>query len=334
MTDSRFTELEQQIFQTADTRFEELAMEVFRQQYLHNDLYRHYCDSLKRQPGNITRPEQIPFLPIGFFKTHEIKTTAFTAESVFLSSGTTGSIPSAHHVRKNGLYRESFLRCFELFYGKPEQICMPALLPSYLERGNSSLVFMADTLIGRSSYPQSGFYLDEKKKLSEMLAGNESAGVPTLLLGVTYALLDFFEEYPMPLKHTVVMETGGMKGRRREMLREEVHGILKNKTGLSAIHSEYGMTELLSQAYSQKEGLFHTPPWMRVLVRPEDDPLQTALQGNGAINITDLANLYSCAFIATEDAGRVHEDGSFEITGRLDHTDLRGCSLMTETKID
>ena len=309
-------------------QFEEIAGRVFHFQYQNNLLYRAYCDTLHTDPNKISRIDQIPFLPIHFFKTHEIKTKLFTESLLFESSGTTDSIPSRHFVKDALLYKESFQKGFEYFYGPASSYCILALLPSYLERGNSSLVYMADALIKSSTDHRGGFFLNEFEKLHHILLENESEKIPTLLLGVTYAMLDFFEAFPTPLKHTIVMETGGMKGRRKELLREEVHQILKQKTGLTVIHSEYGMTELLSQAYSKKDGLFHSPPWLKMLVRPEDDPMAVSTSGSGAVNIIDLANLYSCSFIATDDAGSVFEDGSFEITGRLDHTDMRGCSLM------
>lgn len=323
-----WNEAEQEIFNADESRFDETALRIFHLQYHHNPLYRAYCDTLRKNPGNVTSREEIPFLPIGFFKTHAVKTTDFREEAVFESSGTTGITPSRHFVRNIELYRKSFERSFALHFGDPKDICLLALLPSYLERGHSSLVYMADALIRCSRFPQSGFYLDNHEDLHETLKKNEADGVPTLLLGVTYALLDFSEKYPMPLHHTAVMETGGMKGRRKEMLREEVHAVLKRQFGIPFVHSEYGMTELLSQAYSKKDGIFTCPPWMKILVRHEDDPMDVSRSGSGAVNIIDLANLYSCAFIATDDAGKVNPDGSFEITGRLDNTDMRGCSLM------
>lgn len=309
-------------------KFEEYALRVFHFQFENNPLYRAYCDTLHTDPNKICRIEQIPFLPIHFFKTHEVRTTSFIESLLFESSGTTEHTPSRHYVKDAQLYRDSFQNGFEYFYGAASSYCILALLPSYLERGNSSLVYMADALIKGSTNHQGGFFLHEFEKLQQVILENETRQIPTLLLGVTYALLDFFEKFPTPLKHTIVMETGGMKGRRTELLREEVHQILKQKTGLTAIHSEYGMTELLSQAYSKKGGLFNSPPWLKMLIRPEDDPIAVSRSGPGAINIIDLANIYSCSFIATDDAGRVFEDGSFEITGRLDHTDMRGCSLM------
>lgn len=220
------------------------------------------------------------------------------------------------------------MKAFELFYGPVSEWCIIGLLPSYLERSNSSLVVMADELIRRSGHASSGFYLYEHEKLAGVLQDLESKHQKTLLIGVTFGLLDFAEQFPMPLKHTIIMETGGMKGRREEMTRQEVHDILKKAFQLDAIHSEYGMTELLSQGYSTGEGIFLTPPWMKVSVRLEDDPLDVRSSGTGIINVIDLANIYSCCFIATEDVGRVYENGSFEVQGRVDNSDIRGCSLM------
>lgn len=329
MATHTFPEAATDIFKISTAeQFEETAIQVFRFQYEKNPLYRAYCDTLHIDPIKISRLEDIPFLPIHFFKSHEVKTTSFNEALLFESSGTTESITSRHFVKDSNLYRDSFQRGFEYFYGPASSYCILALLPSYLERGNSSLVYMADTLIKGSPNHQGGFFLNEFEKLQQVILENEAKQIPTLLLGVTYALLDFFEQFPTPLHHTMVMETGGMKGRRKELLREEVHQILKQKTGLQSIHSEYGMTELLSQAYSKKDGIFSCPPWLKILIRPEDDPIAVSRSGSGAINIIDLANIYSCAFIATDDAGKVFEDGSFEITGRLDHTDMRGCSLM------
>jgi hypothetical protein len=253
---------------------------------------------------------------------------------IFESSGTTTTVNSRHLVKEVSLYKESFNRAFELFYGKPKDWCILALLPSYLERNNSSLVMMADTLIQQSKYPDSGFYLHNTDDLFEKLKQLESEKQKTLLLGVTFALLDFAEKYPLSLHCTTVMETGGMKGRKEEMTRQGVHQYLCKQFGLTAIHSEYGMTELLSQAYSSGNGIFKCPPWMKIVIRDEDNPLgikfnQKNSSLNGAINIIDLANIYSCSFIATDDAGKLYPDGSFEIIGRLDYSDIRGCSLLT-----
>lgn len=317
------------IFGVNEQEFEELTLEIFRFQYANNPVYAAYVNSLGKSPLQITHINEIPFLPVRFFKTHEIKTTEFSPELVFESSGTTGNINSHHLVKDASLYRESFNKAFQNFYGNISEWCILGLLPSYLERKNSSLVYMVEHLIVQSECEESGFYLDEFEKLANTLRQLESRGCKTLLIGVTFALLDFAERFPMPLHHTVIMETGGMKGRKEEMIREEVHQILKSVFQLPAIHSEYGMTELLSQAYSKGEGRFYTPAWMKVLVRDEEDPFLVKANGSGIINIIDLANLYSCSFIATDDAGRLNADGSFEVLGRVDGSDLRGCSLLT-----
>lgn len=271
-------------------------------------------------------------MPIQFFKTHQIKTTAFNALQVFESSGTTQFTPSRHFVKDAGIYTQSFSKAFAQFYGNPSEWCIIGLLPSYLERQHSSLVVMVDELVKQSAHPQSGFYLYEQQKLADTLTALEKQQQKTLLIGVTFALLDFAEQYPMPLKHTTIMETGGMKGRRTEMTRREVHDILTAAFHVPEIHSEYGMTELLSQAYSKGNGIFSCPPWMKILIRDEEDPLNvytsSANTTRGAINVIDLANIYSCSFIATEDAGILHKNGNFEILGRIDNSDIRGCSLL------
>ncbi len=273
-------------------------------------------------------------MPIALFKTHTIATTDFEPEVVFESSGTTQTINSKHLVKDVGLYEQSFNAAFRLFYGEPKDWCIIALLPSYLERNNSSLVMMAERLIHQSEHADSGFYLDDLEKFHQIITGLEKQQQKTLLIGVTFALLDFAEAFPLQLQHTIIMETGGMKGRRKEMTRQEVHAILCKSFGLSKIHSEYGMTELLSQAYSAGDGIFTCPPWMKVLVREEDDPLSVLLAeknkiASGAVNVIDLANIYSCSFIATDDAAKLYPDESFEILGRLDNSDIRGCSLLS-----
>lgn len=309
-----------------------LALELFHYQYRQNSLYRDYTDALKIKPAQVTQPEQIPFLPIRFFKTQPVITTQFEPALVFESSGTTGMINSRHLVKDAAIYEASFNKAFEQFYGNPDEWCIIGLLPAYLERQHSSLVYMVDRLIQQSVHPASGFYLYEYDRLAALLKELEAAGQKVWLIGVTFALLDFAEQYPQPLKHTVMLETGGMKGRREELIRPAVHEKLQQAFGLSSVHAEYGMTELLSQAYSNGKGLFNCPPWMQVAVREEEDPLTVRFRGNkavsGAINVIDLANLYSCGFIATDDAGRIHPDGSFEVLGRLDNSDLRGCSLL------
>ena len=319
------------IFKINDERtFRAAALEVFNYQVNHCPVYRDYLVALKTDPSQITEIEEIPFLPIEFFRTHAVIEDGKKAQVVFESSGITETTPSRHHVSDAGLYRESFLRNFYAFCGSPEDLCILALLPSYLERKASSLVYMMDQLIRWSKHADSGFYLDQLDQLSTILQKRNNDGQPTLLFGVSFALLDLAEQYPMPLwNHIRVMETGGMKGRRQEMVRSELHQQLKSAFELDAVHSEYGMTELLSQAYSESDGLFEAPPWMKVLIRDPNDPLDLLPPGrSGGINIIDLANVHSCSFIATGDLGKVHEDDSFEVLGRYDHSDIRGCNLL------
>ena len=329
-------ELEKRVFAASVGNFNELALELFNYQYKNNEVYSQYCNLLKVRAANISSPEKIPFLPISFFKSHIIKTTEFEPDIIFESSGTTKNINSKHYVKDISIFKKSFTTCFEKFYGPAKYKCMLGLLPSYLEQKNSSLILMTEDLIKNSSNDLSGFYLSNHEKLHRTLMHNELMKMPTLLIGVTYALLDFAEKYPMQLRHTIVMETGGMKGRREEMTRQEVHTKLQILLGVSLVHSEYGMTELLSQAYSKGDGIFHCPGWMKVLVRNEDDPFEIVPAKNvtdkpitGVLNIIDLANMYSCCFIATDDVGKLHSNESFEVLGRMDNSDIRGCSLMT-----
>jgi hypothetical protein len=321
------------IFSVTESGFRQLALDIFHFQYEANSVYKSYVNALGKTPSDVDEIEKIPFLPISFFKTDEIKTGKFKAEVIFKSSGTTQTINSQHHVKDVSIYTQSFTTGFRKIYGDPQEWCILGLLPSYLEKGNSSLVYMVDDLIKQSQHPQSGFYLYDLEKLKEILFSLERVNQKTLLIGVTYALLDFAEKFPMPLANTIVMETGGMKGRREELTRMEVHDQLKKAFGKTEIHSEYGMTELLSQAYAKKEGRFQCPPWMKVLIRDDEDPLtvQHSASGvvSGAINIIDLANAYSCSFIATDDVGKLYPDKSFEVLGRMDGSDLRGCSLLT-----
>ena len=304
------------------------ALEIFRWQYAHNPLYRDYTDILGVDPGSVRTLTEIPFLPVSFFKTHAVRTGEFVPEIVFESSGTTGTGGSRHEVKELGLYKKSFTEGFERFYGPVTDWCIIGLLPAYLERSHSSLVLMVHELIGKSCHSDSGFYLYEHEALYRLLQQLEERGQKTLLIGVTFALLDFAEKYSLTLRHTVVMETGGMKGRRKEITRPELHHFLMQRLGLRSIHAEYGMTELLSQAYSAGNGLFDTPPWMKALVRREDDPLDIRERGEGILNIIDLANIWSCSFLATEDIGIIHPDGCFEVAGRVDNSDIRGCSLL------
>lgn len=321
------------VFGVKEENFEALVLEVFRFQAKNNPVYSDFLKALKIEPAGISRVTEIPFLPVRFFKSHQIKTTLFAPQAIFESSGTTGSINSRHYVKDLLLYEESFTKGFELAYGSINQYCIIGLLPSYLEKGNSSLVYMVDKLVQLSEHPQSGFYLNDPiaigfEQMAAVLKDLEKRKQPTLLIGVTFALLDFAEKFSFPLRHTVVMETGGMKGRRKEMIRPEVHDILKKAFNLPVIHSEYGMTELLSQAYSKRDGVFNCPPWMKILMRDEEDPFVLNRSGSGTINIIDLANIWSCSFIATDDVGKLNNDGSFEVLGRVDGSDLRGCSLM------
>lgn len=302
---------------------------MFRYQAQGNPVYREFVRLLQIEPAKIDRLEAIPFLPISFFKTHRVITEKQAEETVFTSSGTTGSTASQHLVTDLDIYRQSFRRGFEYFYGSVSDYRILALLPGYLERSGSSLVFMVDDLIKLSGHPESGFFLHDQDRLLKTLLELEEKQVPTLLIGVSHALLDFAEKHRLRLKHTLIMETGGMKGRRKELVREELHGILRERMGVPAIHSEYGMTELLSQAYSRGEGHFHCPPWMQLLTRELNDPFTMVSPGRtGGINIIDLANIHSCSFIATDDLGKVHPDGSFEVLGRFDNSDIRGCNLM------
>lgn len=321
------------IFKVNEQVFEPLALEIFSFQYGNNPVYREYVNALHINVQTIRSVAEIPFLPIRFFKSHPVRTTEFDPEAVFESSGTTGSINSRHLVKDISIYKESLTRIFEIFYGPVKDWCIIGLLPSYLERENSSLVYMVNELIKSSGQSASGFYLHEYEKLHSILTSLEKGKQKTLLIGVTFALLDFAENYSLPLAHTILMETGGMKGRRKEMIRGEVHDILQRSFHVPAVHSEYGMTELLSQAYSKGDGRFYCPPWMKVLVRDDEDPLSVRrpedVRQTGAINVIDLANIYSCSFIATDDAGKLNKDGSFEVLGRMDNSDLRGCSLMT-----
>ncbi len=313
-----------------DGNFEEIAFDVFRHQYEHNKIYRAYCDALKTDVRTVIQLTDIPFLPISFFKTHEVITsnTGKKHELIFESSKTTGDTASRHQITDASVYERSLLSGFEQFYGRPEDYVILALLPSYLERQNASLVYMAKTLMEKGGHAESGFYINEWEQLRSALVKAEQKNKKVLLLGVTFALLDFAEAYPMPLRNTILMETGGMKGRKEEMTRTAVHEILKTQWQLDAIHSEYGMTELLSQGYARTDGIFSTTHTMRVFVRDINDPLSVSTSGTGALNIIDLANVHSCSFIATEDIGNIAPDDTFEVLGRLDHSALRGCSLM------
>lgn len=319
--------------------FGKRALEIFRYQAQNNPVYKAYLELLKIKPEIISSINQVPFLPIQFFKTHEVVSSSrfpvSSSGTTFTSSGTTGSETSKHFVTDIKLYEQSFNNCFELFYGDIKEYCFLALLPSYLEREGSSLVYMADSFIRKSNHSLSGFYLDEFEKLKHTIETLINQKQKFILLGVTYALLDFSEFCKKSVsgfdKYGMIMETGGMKGKRKEMLREEVHTILKSAFDIEHVHSEYGMTELLSQAYSKGEGKFFTSPWMKIFIRDINDPFSMIGNGQtGGISIIDLANINSCSFIATQDLGRINKDGSFEVLGRFDSSDLRGCNLMVE----
>lgn len=309
--------------------FNELAMEVFGFQYFHNAIYQEYCNALNRIPRTVSGIGDIPFMPVEMFRNHRVVSFEGRADVVFASSGTTGHESSRHHVKSLYLYEQSILHGFRRFYEDPAQYCILALLPSYLERNDSSLVYMARTLIEQSRHPDSDFYLYDYERLSGTVKRLTDYGEQIMLLGVSFALLDLAEHHPTKMKNAIVIETGGMKGRRHEMVREELHKQLKAAFGLDAIHSEYGMTELLSQAYSKGSGLFACPPWMKVMIRDSNDPLQiTEGKRAGGINVIDLANVYSCSFLATQDLGKMHPGGLFEVLGRFDNSDVRGCNLM------
>ncbi len=321
--------LEKEIFNITNYMdFERLALKVFRFQYENVTVYRDFCSHLKITVSEVKTIRQIPFLPIQFFKNNSIIAKGFSEEIIFTSSGTTGSTTSKHYVSSLKMYEESFQKAFKNQYGSPSNYAILALLPSYLEREGSSLIYMAENLIEKSNNPHSGFYLNEMDALVEKLKFLEKNNQKTLLIGVSYALLDLIEKRKFNLENTIVMETGGMKGRRKEMIKEELHEILKSGFGVGQIHSEYGMTELLSQAYSVGDGIFSCPPWMKILTRDPEDALSAIEGKTGGINIIDLANLYSCSFIATQDLGKTNKDGTFEVLGRFDNSDIRGCNLM------
>ncbi len=317
--------------QLSPDQFENKALELFRFQAEEVPVYKRFIRNLEVNPMKVSRIEEIPFLPIEFFKTEKVYCHPSTPERCFLSSSTTNTGQSYHYISSVETYKRTFGAAFNQFYGAPKNYCFLFLLPSYLEREGSSLVFMAQEFVSLSSYKQSGFYLYNHQQLYEQLLINEKKNIPTILFGVSFALLDFAERYPIKLNHTIVMETGGMKGRRVELHRSQLHFILKRAFGVETIHSEYGMTELLSQAYSSGNGIFRSPAWMRALVYNPYNPLRTINSGAGGINIIDLANQHSCAFIQTSDVGKVFPDGSFSIDGRSDYSEVRGCNLMVAT---
>lgn len=320
------------IFFIEDERdFNNKCVELFHFQYEEVEVYRDFCNHLRVNPLNIKSYTDIPFMPIDFFKSHRVLAREYKENTVFSSSGTTGILSSKHYVPNEELYIRSFRKTLRLFYGDYTKLAILALLPSYLERQGSSLIYMVEDMISSSSQPESGFFLHNHGELFERLNSLNDRNIPTLLIGVTFGLLDFSDTYQLNFPNLIVMETGGMKGRRKEMIRKEVHAQLKKSFGVEKVHSEYGMTELLSQAYSYGDGIFRTPPWMRILIRDTNDPLSYVENGKtGVINVIDLANRYSCSFIATQDLGKVYSDNSFEVIGRFDHADIRGCNLLIQ----
>ncbi len=309
--------------------FQKTALKVFRFQYENNLVYQQFCKLLKRTPREVDNLQDIPFLPIEFFKSKTVLSSTDPIQTTFNSSGTTGILTSKHLVTDLSFYEASFRKAFSHFYGNIEDYAVLALLPSYLEREGSSLIYMVEDFIESSNHPDSGFYLHDHDALAKKLIELDKAGQNVLLIGVTYALLDLIERHSFTLNNTIIMETGGMKGKRKELIREELHQILTNGFGVSKIHSEYGMTELLSQAYSLGDGRFECPPWMDILVRDTEDALSYVSTGKtGGLNIIDLANINSCSFIATQDLGKKYSDHSFEVLGRFDHSDIRGCNLL------
>ena len=316
------------IFNVDDKNFEQIAFEVFQFQYINNNIYKSYCDLLKKTPSNIGDISGIPFLPISFFKSHSVMCTK-KYDKVFHSSGTTNENLSKHYVSDIHIYEQSFLKNFIDNYGDPKDYVILGLLPNYMENENSSLIYMVNNLIELSESNDSGFFLKEYDFIIEKMKSLARENKKIILIGVSYALLDLTESKNLNFENTIIIETGGMKGRRREMIKKELHETLKERTGLKKIHSEYGMTELLSQAYSKGDGIFSCPNWMRVYIRDINDPnFLYSNNKSGGINIIDLANINSCSFIATEDMGSLHKNGNFEIMGRIDHTDTRGCNLL------
>ena len=321
---------------SSQKQFEKIALKVFRFQYENNLVYQEFCDFLKVDKQSVKTLQQIPFLPIQFFKNHNVVSNTNEIQEIFTSSGTTGMITSKHLVTDISLYEQSYRNAFSEFYGNIEDYAILALLPSYLERSGSSLIYMVKDLIELSNNEHSGFYLHNYDELIAKLIELDNAGQNILLIGVTYALLDLVEKQKFQLKNTIIMETGGMKGKRKELIREELHEILCDGFGVSSIHSEYGMTELLSQAYSLGNGIFECPAWMQILIRDPEDAMTYVSNGKtGGINVIDLANINSCSFIATQDLGKKYPNqpacrqaGSFEVLGRFDNSDIRGCNLM------
>lgn len=324
--------LEDKIFShELTTNFDELSLEVFRFQYKHVPLYKDFCNYLKRNPSNVSVPEQIPFLPIAFFKQEKLLAAPFSEEEIlFSSSGTTGEQTSKHYVAKKSIYEKAFIQNFIKFYGPVEDYVIFGLLPSYLEREGSSLIYMVNKMVemSKKNHPESGFFLYNHSELANILEEVDGKK-KVLLIGVSFGLLDFIEKYKFKLSTTIVMETGGMKGRRKEMIRQELHQLLKKGFGVEKIHSEYGMTELLSQAYSLGNGLFSPPPLMKVFIRDTENPVELLTANKtGGINVVDLSNVFSISFIATQDLGKKINDQDFEVVGRFDNSDVRGCNLL------
>ncbi len=327
------SDFQQRIFSITDTKeFNEIALEVFKHQAVNNAVYNEYITALGTSPGSVKRPEEIPFLPVSFFKDHKVLTGSKSPDIIFESSGTTGMIPGKHYVADLSIYEESFLNGFRYFYGDPSDYFFAVMLPSYSKRGNSSLIYMMNRLIENSRFSESRFFNNDPFKLLKTLEKVKSDRNKTILLGVSFALLDLAEKYNPDLSGLMVIETGGMKGRRKEITRQELHSVLETGFNVETIHSEYGMTELLSQAWSKGDGLFNCPPWMRVFIRDPQDPLTLFEKPGktGGINIIDLANINSCSFLSVNDLGKLHEDGGFEVLGRFDSSDIRGCNLLVE----
>ena len=314
---------------TNQKQFEKIALQTFRFQYENNLVYQEFCNLMNVEKGNIKTIQQIPFLPIQFFKSHRVISNENNIQETFTSSGTSGEQTSKHHVTDLSIYEKSYQNGFSQFYGNIEDYVVLALLPSYLEREGSSLIYMVSDLIQKTKNSESGYYLHNTDALIEKLITLDSKGINVILIGVTYALLDLIEQHSFQLKNTIIMETGGMKGKRKELIREELHAQLCSGFGVSSIHSEYGMTELLSQAYSLGNGIFECPTWMQILIRDPEDALNYVENGKtGGINVIDLANINSCSFIATQDLGKKYPNTTFEVLGRFDHSDIRGCNLM------
>ncbi len=319
-----------EIFQISNpNQFNELALQIFNYQAENNPVYKEYLFHLGTNISSVNTVDKIPFLPIEFFKSHKVITGTAEIEKTFFSSGTTGMTRSNHHITDILVYEQSFLNAFEKSYGPVRDFCFLALLPTYLDNESSSLIYMVDALIKKSENPHSGFYLDNLEDLAFKLHSLKNSNTKVILLGVSYALLDLAEKYKLNLSNVIIMETGGMKGKRKELTKKELHQYLSSQLGVDNIHSEYGMTELLSQAYSKGQGIFQTPPWMKILIRDTYDPFSYVEQGkSGGINVIDLANINSCAFIETKDLGKIYPDNLFEVLGRFDYSDIRGCNLL------